>query len=871
LAAIKLNKFLGTAPKISSELLPDSAGQIAYNLQLYAGDLIPYPEPSRFDSVPRLGTIQTLEGMRSTTGAAVDWISFLGDVDIVTGISDSSDDEQRFYYTGDGVPKVSTYELATSGSEPYPQAAGSFFTLGLPLPADILTPSATSFSVLTTSHYERDAGNTAIITFGSAHGLRSGNVVTIRDFTGTVPAVFNATNVTITVTSSTTIEYFNAGSTVAEAANTAGRVDLAGGTSVRDYTYTWFTPWDEESIGAAPSDSLFIKEGQTVTVADIPTAAPAGDNFIVGVKLYRTLATTAGTEFFHLSDLWFPQTTATVALTSNVATVTMGTHHGFIVGDRFKLAKCTDTVFNVTDGIVTVVVSDTAFSYAVTNANIGSKADTTGKLYHDVAEIPADSSRYWGDDSIKTTHRLRSSGVATLTTSTAHGFLSNQVVTVASVGGTGYNAANVVITVTTTTAFTYANAGSDETSAADTAGVITNDSYTDDFDFLNLVNILTTDDFDAPNAAMVGLTLAQNNMLVGFFDNQLCVAEPNKPWAWPLAYRRTFENNIVAVATVQGFLLVMTNEYTYRVSGNDPSTLSITRIDTPFPCLSKKSVVNMGYGVLFATYGGLALWSPSSGLELATKYIHDWDTWDDGIDPSTIVGHFYNNKYFGAHSTGSFLFERDEKVGGFFTTAGHKFNSAWTDPEDNSVYTSSDTLGTITEWGSVTSPVRPMEWKSKTVVTKDYINLGAARVVADYTVTTEDAAAYATHNAGVEAFNTAVFTASEQLGSINGPTDYLDAAGVEINNFASFNTGVVHGPVGLGAMIQSERTAPTAYTVAFKLYQNKALVFEQTVSNDEIFRLPSGYKADTFEVSVASPARVRAIHLGETPDGLRKA
>tara|TARA_R110002167_G_scaffold103452_1_gene267634 strand:+ start:327 stop:2936 length:2610 start_codon:yes stop_codon:yes gene_type:complete len=869
MAAIKLQKFIGVAPKVSPELLPDGAAQTAHNLQLYSGDLLPYSEPKDIESVPRLGTLQALHGMRATPTSAIDWLTWTTDVDVIT-ISDSSDDDQRFYYSGDGAAKVSTYSLATTGNEPYPGASDSYYDLGLPLPTVTPTSAAASFVSPTSAKYQRDSGNTAIITTAAAHGLSNGNIVTVRGFSGTVPITFNVTNTRITVTSSTTFEYYSAGAAASETSNTDGVIDLAGGTITRDYTYTWFTPWGEESIGAAPSDTLYVKEGQQSTVSGLPTAAPSGDNFITGIKLYRTLSSASGTEFYHLSDLWFPQTTATVALTSNVATVTMATHHGFLVGDRFKLQKCTDTVFNIIDGIVTVVVSDTAFSYAVTNANISSKSDTTGQLYHDVAEIPTYSSRYYGDDSNKTTHRTRSSNVATLTTAAAHGLISNQVVTIASVGGTGYNAANVTITVTSTTAFTYTNTGSDEGSTADTAGVITNDSFTDDFDYLNLVDILLTDDFDPPAATMTGLTLAQNNMVAGFFDNQLCFAEPNKPWAWPLGYRVTFEHDIIAIEVVGGYLIVLTDTYAYRVSGNDPLTLSVSRIDTPYPCLSKQSVVNMGYGVLFATYGGLALWSPA-GISLATKYIHDWDTWDDEIDPSTIVGHFYNDKYFGSHSTGSFLFERDEKIGGYYVTAGHQFNSAWTDVSDNALYTSSDTLGSITQWGSTTSPLRPMEWKSKTVVTKDYLNLGAARIIADYTVTTEDASAYSTYNTGVPAYNTAIWAESEQLGTVNGPTDYAGTDTVEVNNFGGFNTGIVNGPSGLKALVRSIRTVPSTYSIVFKLFQNKSLVFTQTVTNDSIFRCPSGYKSDTFEVSVSSAARVRSIHLSETPDGLRKA
>ena len=388
----------------------------------------------------------------------------------------------------------------------------------------------------------------------------------------------------------------------------------------------------------------------------------------------------------------------------------------------------------------------------------------------------------------------------------------------------------------------------------------------DDFDYLNLVTILATDDYDAPDPTMVGITEAQNSVIVGFFNNQLCFAEPGKPHAWPIKYRRTIEHDIVAIAAVAGYLVVLTEQYAYRVAGSDPATMNIARIDNLYPCLSKRSVVGMGYGVMYATYGGLALWAPRTGLVLATKYIHDWDTWDDDTGPSTVVGQYFNDKYFGSYTGGSFIFERDEKVGGYYIDAGHQFHSAWLDPSNNALYTASDSLGNITQWGSSTWPLRPMEWKSKTIVLKDYINVGAARVIADYSITAEDSVAYSTFNASVATYNAALWTDSQQLGSLDGPTDYTDTSGVEINNFGEFNRTVVHGD----GLTRTQRTAPTAYSLHFKLWQNKTLVQERIITDDEIFRCPSGYKSDTFEVSVASEARVRSIHFGETPDGLRK-
>ena len=868
MAAIKLEKFYGTAPKVAGELLPSGFAQTAYNVQLYSGNLIPYPEPTVIDRVPRLGEIKTIYGLRTPITNALKFLTWVTDVDVVTFSQSEGANygEQRFYYTGDSAPKVSNYDLATNGSEPFPVANG-YYDLGLPLPTTTLTATAISFTSPTSTHFERDSGNTAKITTAAAHGLRTGNVVTIRGFSGSPASEFNVTNIQIIVTSSTTFEYFNAGSAQGSTANTDGVADLAGNTTRRQYIYTWFTPWDEESIASEPSDDIYLKEGQSTTLITLPTAKPTGSNFVRGINLYRTVSSAAGTNFLKLSTLWFPTTLAKVARTSNVVTITTANHHNLIKDDKFKIAKCSDATFNIVGGVVVSVVSDTQFTFAQTAGNVTEKNETAGKLYLNIAELTDDTPRYWGDDSITSTHRTRSTNVSTITTTAAHGLVTGQAVTISGLGGSDYNASDVVITVTSTTAFTYANTGSDEGSTADTNGVVTNNSFLDDFDFLNLVDFLTTDDFDAPDESMQGLTLAQNNLLAGFFDNQVCFAEPNKPWAWPIKYRVTFEHDIVALSSAGGFLLVLTDTFVYRVSGNDPNTLSIVKIDKAYPCLSKRSVVNMGYGILFATYGGLALWSSRTGLALATQAVHDWDTWEEEVDPATIVGTFYNDKYFGAHSTGSFLFEASEKIGGYYTTAGHVFNSVWLDTSVNALYTSSDSLGNVTQWGDPNSPIRPLEWKSQTIVTKDYLNIGAARIVADYNVTAEDSAAYTTYNAGIVTYNTGIWAVSQQLGSLNGPTDYSDAEGVEISNFAEFNRNVIHGD----GLTRTTRTAPTNYTVTFKLFQNKEEVFVQTVTDNSIFRCPVGYKSDTFEVTVAGKARVRAIHLGETPTGLRKA
>ena len=872
MAAVKIVKFLGEAPKIASELLPDAAAQIAFNVKLYSGDLIPYRLPYLAGNVDRVGDIKTLHALRNPSTGALVWLTWATDVDIITA-SASEDNEQRFYFTGDGVPKVSNYELATQTGVPYPNNS---YDLGLPLPETVLTTTSTSFSQKSSTSRARDAGNYATVVTSAAHGMRTGMIITISGFPAatTSVATFNATNAEVTVVNDTTFTYFSPGEQVSTTSDTNGRMSLAGNTVPRNYVYTWYTPWEEESIASEPSDNLYIKEGQLVTVSNLPTAKPTGSNFVRGVRLYRTLASSAGTEYFRLATLWFPTGTSRVSRTGNVSRVRLNNHHNLALDDRFKLSGCADSTFNITGGVVLDIIDDYTFEYSQTASDVADKAETAGTVYHDVAEDLDKPARYWGDGSY---------------------------------------------------------------------------TFTDDFDSRNLFDTLETNEYDAPPPNLKGLIAAQNNILCGFDGNQLFFSEPNVPHAWPAKYALTFEYEIVGVASVGGYILVMTKEYPYQVSGNNPATMAYARIDTLYPCLSKRSIVNMGFGVAYVTFGGLAVYNPSGGMDLITKFVHDWDTWPEAVDLTNVTGRFYNGKYFGSDGTASFIFERDDRIGGYFVQINYKFTAAWYDPQSNAFYYIADNLGNLYEWDKPTQPLSAAEWKSKTIVVKDFLNLGAARIIADYATPDAETEAIAAYNAGVPAYNLGVWndynhtsisvsyartsnvatvvtatahqlqtgcrvrvtgftspvgatfnttdsvvtvvndttftyddvggnvgTTSDgsatieclkALGDMNGPYDRIDSLGNRIVNFGTLNSIVINGD----NLTRSFRTIEGTLPITFRLWVDKQLAFQATVSSGDVFRLPTGYRSDTFEVGVSGSARVRAIHIGETPFGLRTA
>ena len=806
MAGIKITRFLGTAPKVSPELLPDTAAQIAENCKLYSGDLIPYPQPVVVANTGRTGTIKTLYALRNPSNANdLKWLSWTTDVDIAVA-TETTIEEQRFYYSGDGVPKVSNYDLATTGSGAYPIAA---YDLGLPLPTTAPSAAAAPFTTKTSSSYARDAGNIVTLVTSAAHGLRSGASVTISGFTfvagtynqaGTATITvtinnhglsngaqvtldftsgaavdgtftvsnvttntfditaatvattsgdvewdirsFNAVNVEVTVTNTTTFTYFAPGFPVATTTSSAGSVDLAGLTLSRTYVYTWYTPWDEESIASEPSPDIFIKEGQVVTVSGLPTAKPTGNNFVRGIRLYRTLVSTSGTEYFLLNTLWFPTTLTTVQRTSNVSRVTLQFPHNFAIGDRFKISGCSVASFDITGGIVTDLIDDYTFEYAQVAADVASTA-ATGTLYHDVSENPPTTAAvYWGDS-------------------------------------------------------TY--------------------DFTDDFNPSNLSVILASDNYSAPPENLQGLSAINNGSLMGFVGNTLYFSEPRLPHAWPPQYAQSLEYEVVGIAALSGSVLVTTKGYPYLIQTSDPASgVSVQRIDALYPCRKSRSMVTMGYGVVWASNDGLAVYGPATGSGIVTQALYNNDTWGVDVDPSTVIAEYYGENYFASHAGGSFVFEQNPRSGGSFVDTGPTFTASWYDSQTGRLYYVAGTLGDIYEWDDLSQPALTMEWKSKVFKTANMINLGAARVIADYSTVTS---------------------------TWDAETVNWESALTNWNN---------------------------ADEITFKLWVDKQLTFTTTINDLNGFRLPTGYRTDTFEVGVEGNVRVRAIHLAETMLGLRE-
>ena len=128
MVALTIKAFRGATPRSDDRLLQPNQASIAKNVRLVSGRIDPLPLPSLVHT-SLLSRIQSMFRYRFTRdGVSTDnWLTWNADVDFVPSLL-AQDSIGRFYYSGDGEPRMSTYADAISGVGPYPAAS---FVLGV--------------------------------------------------------------------------------------------------------------------------------------------------------------------------------------------------------------------------------------------------------------------------------------------------------------------------------------------------------------------------------------------------------------------------------------------------------------------------------------------------------------------------------------------------------------------------------------------------------------------------------------------------------------------------------------------------------------------------------------------------------------------
>ena len=180
-------------------------------------------------------------------------------------------------------------------------------------------------------------------------------------------------------------------------------------------------------------------------------------------------------------------------------------------------------------------------------------------------------------------------------------------------------------------------------------------TYNDTIAAADLGDELSTADYDMPPATMAGMTVMPNGMAVAFDGYDILFCEPFKPYAWPGKYRLTADYPIVGLGVFGSTVVVMTTGNPYLITGTDPATMSMDKMSLPQACVSKRSIVNVDDGVMYASPDGL-VYVGAGGARLVTESKYDREKWQ-ALGPSTISAYWHDGRYIAFYTGGAFIFE----------------------------------------------------------------------------------------------------------------------------------------------------------------------------------------------------------------------
>ena len=294
--------------------------------------------------------------------------------------------------------------------------------------------------------------------------------------------------------------------------------------------------------------------------------------------------------------------------------------------------------------------------------------------------------------------------------------------------------------------------------------------YNDAVPTTSLGERLASEEWDPPPSTARNLVRHPAEFLCLASGNTVHISEKRAPHAFPAAYAKKFDHQIVKLGVFGTTIVVLTEGRNYRITGNDPSALTVDVVPEVYPCVSAQSVANADRGVVYASREGLAVVGYGAG-RLLTQEAIDVDTWQRML-PKTMIGEVYGGRYYCTYILnsgndfqtvapvgGSFIFDYKDSAAGqvkdaILTTHPRVFLCYSTLDDQLTVSTWGNGFGAIQRWDNANTPTQyatasgvypiqplwssadldPFQWRSKEFVTPFLTDFTCAKVTARFPV-----------------------------------------------------------------------------------------------------------------------------------------
>lgn len=240
----------------------------------------------------------------------------------------------------------------------------------------------------------------------------------------------------------------------------------------------------------------------------------------------------------------------------------------------------------------------------------------------------------------------------------------------------------------------------------------------------DLGEIISSTGYTPPPEDLSGLVAHPNGFMVGFKGRDIYFSEPDQPHAWPTEFAQSVDWDIVALGIAGNSVVVMTNGYPYYATGTHPLQVVLTRVPSNQPCVSKRSVADIGYATLYASNDGLVMVQDGqANLVTRTSYLREH--WRD-LEPDNMIGAVHDQVYYGFSGANAVSIDFDEgrsAITSFTATPEALFS----DLEEDILYFVDD--ATIRKWRGGTEN-ETLTWRSGQFTTSRDTAMAVGRLVA---------------------------------------------------------------------------------------------------------------------------------------------
>jgi hypothetical protein len=154
-----------------------------------------------------------------------------------------------------------------------------------------------------------------------------------------------------------------------------------------------------------------------------------------------------------------------------------------------------------------------------------------------------------------------------------------------------------------------------------------------------------------PPDDLQGIAAYPNGVTVGFRANEVWFTEPYRPHAWNPNYVITTEFPIVGIGVCGQAIIACTMGTPYLITGVNPASMSLTKINLAEPCLHRGSIISTDTTVLYSSQNGLMQISQSGAGSNITEAWVSRDKWQ-ALTPIAQPGRIRAIK----HATSYFAF-----------------------------------------------------------------------------------------------------------------------------------------------------------------------------------------------------------------------